>query len=208
LAIFNEITENPPKIHGGGTVTWGLGSDVLTFISAHLRPGLKTLETGCGTSTILFALKQTTHFAITPSTDEVERIRRYCSINGISVEKLFFRIGTSEDVLPTFEELDLDLVLIDGCHAFPVPFVDWYYSSNRLKVRGLLIVDDTQLWPCRVLCEFLMKEPEWTVESTFSRSVVFRKLKSAPSKEWTDQPFVVEHSNQFATAKCDVDPSS
>jgi len=196
LTVFKNIIESPPKIHGGGTITWGLGEDVLNFMFKHLNPALKTLETGCGTSTLVFALKETTHFAITPSTDEMERIKQYCVEKSLPTERLSFRIGKSEDVLPRFEVKDFDLVLIDGCHAFPVPFLDWYYSAEKLKVNGLLIVDDIQLWPCRILCEFLKREPEWAVVSTFARSVAFQKLKTVAAKEWTDQPFVVEHSNR------------
>jgi Glycosyl transferase family 2/Methyltransferase domain len=195
LKLFKDIMESPPKIHGGGTITWGLGEDVLRFMFKYLNRGLKTLETGCGTSTLVFALKQTAHFVITPSTDEMERIKQYCVEKEMPTERLSFRIGKSEDVLPRFEINDFDLVLIDGCHAFPVPFLDWYYTAEKLKVNGLLIVDDIQLWPCRILCEFLMREPEWAVASTFARSVALRKLKNIPAKEWTDQPFVVEHSN-------------
>jgi len=193
--IFNEVTEIPPKIHGGGTITWGLGKDVLNYIFAHVDPRFKTLETGCGVSTIVFALKQTMHFVITPSADEMERTKRYCLEKRIPVQKLFFRIGKSEELLPNFEQKDFDLMLIDGCHGFPVPFLDWYYLSSRLKVNGLLIIDDIQLWPCRTLCDFLMSEPEWTVQSIFDRSILFRKLKNVPAKEWTEQPFVVERSN-------------
>jgi Methyltransferase domain len=191
LAVFNRMTENPPKIHGEGTADWGLGDDVLNFIFEQTRGGVKTLETGCGISTMVFALKGTTHFAITPSTDEVERIRQYCLQEGIPTDKISFRIGKSEDVLPNLEVKDFDIVLIDGCHGFPVPFLDWYYLSERLKVNGLVIIDDIQLWPCRVLCDFLKTEPEWAVESIFSRSMVFRKLKNVSAKEWTEQPFIV-----------------
>jgi glycosyltransferase involved in cell wall biosynthesis len=197
LATLSQIIHSPPKIHGGGTITWGLGEDVLNFMFKYLHAGLKTLETGCGASTLMFALKETTHFAITPSRDESERITGYCIERNLPTDKLSFRIGKSEDILPTFDVNDFDFVLIDGCHAFPVPFLDWYYTSQRLKVEGLLIIDDLQLWPCRVLCDFLTAEPEWAIESTFSRSMVFRKLRNIPSKEWTDQAFVVERSNRF-----------
>ena len=196
LAIFKDIIESPPKIHGGGTITWGLGEDVLNFMFKYLNSGLKTLETGCGTSTLVFALKETTHFAITPSTDEMERVKQYCVEKSLPTERLSFRIGKSEDILPSLEIKDFDLVLIDGCHAFPVPFLDWYYSAEKLKLNGLLIVDDIQLWPCRVLCEFLKREPEWALELNFSRSMLFRKLRNVSGKEWTDQPFVVDRSNK------------
>jgi hypothetical protein len=39
----------------------------------------------------------------------------------------------------------LDLVLIDGDHAFPASFIDWYYTAEQVKLGGYVIVDDTNL---------------------------------------------------------------
>ena len=43
-------------------------------------------------------------------------------------------VSRSQDYLPTAELLALDLVLIDGDWSFPVPFIDWYYTPDKLKV--------------------------------------------------------------------------
>jgi len=83
----------PPKIHGGGAITRALGSDVLKYIFERVNSGFKTLETGCGISTIVFALKQTMHFAITPSADEMDRIKQYCVERGVPMQRVSFRIG-------------------------------------------------------------------------------------------------------------------
>ena len=75
-----------------------------------------------------------------------------------------------------------------------MPYIDWYYTADRLKVGGLLVLDDTQLGPVHVLKEFLSKEPEWQLEENFlPRSAVFRKVRpgSCVKNEFW-QPYVVD----------------
>ena len=64
------------------------------------------------------------------------------------------------------------LVLIDGSHSFPSPFIDWYYTAFRLRVGGFLVVDDTQLWTGHVLKRFLEAEPDWGAHANLGDTVV------------------------------------
>lgn len=91
----------------------------------------------------------------------------------------------------------LDLVLIDGSHAFPLPFIDWYYTYQKLKVGGKMIVDDTQLWTGLVLKRFLILEPEWQYErNSPPRSAIFTKVGSCIEAKWHgQQPYVVQKSH-------------
>jgi hypothetical protein len=174
----------------------GLSNQVLDFIDTHVDENSRTLETGSGLSTVTFAIRNSQHIAITPSQDEVDKITQYCREHDISTERLTFKVAPSEDVLPQLECEPLDLVLIDGRHGFPAPFIDWFYTAGKLKVGGLVIIDDILLWTCGALRDFLLQEPEWTMVSDFSpRSVVFKKTGHGSEwKEWTQQEFVLKHS--------------
>ncbi len=99
-------------------------------------------------------------------------------------------------MLPRLPADPLDLVLIDGSHGFPVPLIDWFYTADRLKVGGLLVLDDTQLWSVHILKQFLLLEPEWQIEQDFwPRSAVFRKTKPGTcAKNEFSQPFVVKQT--------------
>ena len=88
-------------MHGAGDECWGLDWAALAWLELELEPGLATLETGAGTSTIVFAAAGTEHEAVTPDPGEEERIRAECERRGISTERLSFRVGLSHDVLPT-----------------------------------------------------------------------------------------------------------
>jgi hypothetical protein len=195
---LRDLLNNPPLLHGSDDkpITYTLSDEALSFIDEHINSGTKTLETGAGISTILFALNGTEHTCIVPDKTQVERIKHFCTQNQISTQKIDFRIDGSENVLPQLRPTGLDLVLIDGCHGFPAPFIDWYYAGSGLKANGILIIDDTQLWTGDVLKQFLLAETEWKHEcDILSRTAVFRKLKEYELlKEWPLQPYTLLHS--------------
>lgn len=192
------LLANPPLLHNdyaGHPISWQLESDVLEFLSKNVKSTSKTLETGAGLSTLLFAVLESNHTCIVPDRKQIIRIKSYCKKNKISLRKVRFINEISEVALPKIKDSKFDLVLIDGRHAFPTPFIDWYYVTPKLKIGGQVIIDDTQLWTGKVLKNFLLSEHEWILKLNLSRSAVFTKKKEGShSKEWTAQPFVVNSS--------------
>jgi hypothetical protein len=206
-----ELLADRPTLHvgaDGAPVSFAVGDRVLHFIDQHLTQGMSTAETGAGLSTIVFAMHGARHTAITNKQDETERIEAYCAPRGIDLSKVTFVVGDSADVLPNTGLSRLQMVLIDGRHAFPSPFLDWYYLSRAMVVGGLLIVDDTQLWTSQVLRDFLREEPGWEHEAELSpRCSCFRL--TAPIDhlaEWTSQPFVFRQSSATGQGKPAVSP--
>jgi hypothetical protein len=201
VATVRDLLADPPLLHGpAGTdelLTHGLLPVVLEFIEQQVQPGHRTLETGCGLSTILFALRGAEHTCIVPDPVEVERVRAWCDGHGIDHSALTFRVETSERVLPGADLGALDLVLIDGSHSFPQVFLDWFYTQEALRVGGILVVDDVHVWTGRVLRDFLAAEPEWELVERFQgRTVAFRKVAATdPDKIWFEQPYVARRTN-------------
>ncbi|MFM2314976.1 MAG: hypothetical protein RLZZ04_4252 [Cyanobacteriota bacterium] len=196
---IQELLENPPLIHeeGSGKMTsWQLSDQVLYFINENINENSVTLETGAGVSTILFALKSSHHTCINPSQEQVNRIKEYCHSHQISTDKIDFQVDFSEKVLPSLDINNIDLILIDGSHAFPIPFIDWYYTYRQLKVGGKMIIDDTQLWTGLVLKQFLTLEPEWRInKNSPPRSAIFTKVKKYTEPKWyAQQPYIVKNS--------------
>lgn len=196
---ITELIENPPSLHyssSGDSMQMGLAPQVLTFLDSRLTAGLHTLETGAGVSTILFAMKGTHHTAITPVANEFEVIRAYCQSHGIDAGNVKFVSEPSSLALPRLDPTPLDLVLIDGLHGFPTPFIDFFYTAGRLKIGGLLVIDDIQLQPCGYMKDVLSEQPQWRCEADFSpRSIVFQKLAEGSEWcDWTDQPYVFRNS--------------
>lgn len=197
----NDLIRDDPKLDRdaqGKPVSWGVPGDLLRFLDERVTSETNTLETGAGLSTIFFALKEAQHTCIVPDAVLVERIKEYCQARHVSTHNIRFCSGRSEEILPTLEIRNLDLVLIDGQHGFPVPFIDWFYTARHLGVGGLVVVDDTQIWTGAVLRDFLLREPGWELVGDFAgKCVVFRKLREFPENQvWFWQPFVVERSRQ------------
>jgi len=202
---LQDLLNNPPVVHkfaSGEPHSVGLRSEVLYFIDQHVGETSKTLETGAGISTVLFALKGTDHTCIVPYQYEVDRIKEYCAQHQISTYRINFQVDRSENVLPRLKPSELDLVLIDGSHGFPAPFIDWYYTVSGLKVGGTLVIDDTHVWTGEVLKKFLFSEPEWKLQEDFSlRTAAFIKLEEGSHlKEWDQQEYVMDQSRDSMKA--------
>lgn len=198
---ISELFNSAPALHtdgGGEPVNWGIDARMVSVFRQFIRPGTPTAETGAGLSTILFLLLGAVHRSITPDEREVERILTYCESNGIPTATYHPIVGYSEHVLPVLgSDIRLDFALIDGNHAFPTPYIDWYYFTNHLNTSGVIALDDIQLWSCRTLADFLDEEEVWENLTRNDRFAVYRMTAPGDGvlrRWWGQQPFVVRHS--------------
>lgn len=185
---LNDLLNDPPRPHEG--MVMGLTEAALAFIYENINDGCNTLETGCGLSTVVFALTGSRHIVIAPAPSEFEITKAYCHERGIPTGQIEFIAEPSQKVLPALEPPPLDLVLIDGGHGFPTPYVDWFYTAGKLKKGGFLIVDDVWLWSCQILRDFLNEQPQWEFVAEYDRrTTIFRKIEDGSEwLEWTEQP--------------------
>ncbi len=191
------IYKSPPLVHGDGDHCWKISLECARYIHDHVATGSSTIETGCGLSTVIFALKGATHTCIVPNIEEVHRLKSYCSELGISLDSVSFKIERSQYLLPSMSHKSYDFVFIDGCHSFPSPFIDWYFIEPHLKLGGMLVIDDIHLWTGKVLRDFLQEDPHWSFLKEFpARSVVFQKQHEGSTDiAWNDQPYVYSRSS-------------
>jgi Methyltransferase domain len=192
------LLAKPPELHGpegAKTDGWRLDDAALRFLDSHVTRGMRTIETGAGVSTIVFALKQSRHTCVVPDRRVVRRIRRYCASRGVSLQTVSFVIDRSEYVLPRLPLIPYDFALIDGRHGFPAPFIDWFYIADRLRNGGVVLIDDTWIWTCDVLMRFLEANAGWSRWAALPNSVAFLKERcDAHHAEWVNQPFVYQQS--------------
>lgn len=185
-SLVAELRARPPGLHAGGAEYWGLAWPALEWLERELRPGMATLETGSGSSTLVFAAGGVEHEAVTPAADEEERFRAECERRGIDGSRVAFRIGLSHEVLPGLEPRPLDLALIDGAHGFPYPILDWWFLAERLKVGGRMLLDDAYMPPVRTLVDALRAQSQWELEqpASFRTAVVRKVAEGVPSFDW------------------------
>jgi predicted O-methyltransferase YrrM len=198
LAVADQVLADPPRVHAmdhsadPDIGVWSTEPSCYRFLAEHCPPGTRTLETGSGLSTVLFAALAARHICCTPSQDEVDRLLAHCTARRFPTDELRFEVGPSHDTLPTIERSGevRDLVLIDGSHGFPLPMVDWFYGAATLREGGILVVDDVNLAAVRALRGFLDQDPRWEPLAGTDKWRAWRRLHSGTLLEdWTEQVF-------------------
>jgi hypothetical protein len=199
LALVEQILADPPVVHPmeGGVAqprmgVWATEASCYRFLAERCPPGTRTLETGSGLSTVLFAALGADHICCTAGQEEADRVLEHCRTRGIDAGGLRFEVGSSHRTLPPLEAAGVarDVVLVDGSHAFPLPAVDWFYGAALLGSGGLLVVDDLDLPAVGVLVRFLDQDPRWRQVAGTAKWRAWERLKDGPlSEDWTEQPF-------------------
>jgi hypothetical protein len=182
LAKLEKLLVDRPAFHvdqGSLTHTWSVQGDTLRYIYSQLAPGQLTLETGCGQTTVVFAIVGTKHTCVMPDESEAQRVITYCESLGLN-HTINFIIRSSDVALSKNKSvpLELDFVLIDGAHAFPAPIIDWHYTARRMKVGGILAVDDYKMPSVKILYDFLSGEDEeWQFTRIVQNTAFFKKIR-------------------------------
>ena len=181
-------------IHAGldaSLTSWAARLDTLEAMQSYLQPGMKTMETGCGHSTVMFALSGAEHYCVTPAQGETERVQEFCQGSAIDTGGLHFMIGNSQDELAKLpEDLLLDLVFIDGGHFFPIPCIDWYYADLHLKAGGIFVLDDLRIPTVRMVYDFMRADRAWEQLRIIDDTAYFRKNRQAPNlHDWIEQEY-------------------
>lgn len=217
-ALLEHILANPPLLHRGELelsrpfeasesllpgvaaqgiqaappTCYGVHREVAEFLLLQVQPSWTTLEVGLGISTLAIALAGARHVCITPYEREIAQMAEYAAALGVSLDRVEFVAESSDVYLPRCAHSDLDLVLIDGKHAFPFPIVDWYFTADRLRRGGLMVIDDAKMKPVRILREFMEADPRWSGVAAFvDKTYAFRKLSErVHDVAWHMQPYV------------------
>jgi predicted O-methyltransferase YrrM len=201
--LLDALRSERPRFHHfgfdkpAGTHSWAISDPVLEWLASTLPRGGSTLETGAGASTVLFANASRQHIALSFSPDEMRLIAAWCAAKGQPVDHVTHHAGASQRILPTLDLPPLDCVLIDGDHAFPAPYIDWYFTAEHLKPGGFLLNDDLHLRACLILDRFLEGEARrgrWRRVARLHNTSVWQRVtdQTVTRLGHGDQPFAGE----------------
>jgi predicted O-methyltransferase YrrM len=186
-AILTRVLGDPPRVHPGAPngTAWRTGRACYEFLADSVADGSRTLETGAGLSTVLFAAWGCRHTSVVPFPDEAVAIERYCTEQGIDTSCLTFDLRPSELALPALMASGpLDLVFIDGAHSFPLPVIDWFYGAGRLRSGGIVVFDDVPLPAVgRFLDTYLDLDPRWERVAGTRKWRAYRRLAEGSLSE-------------------------
>jgi precorrin-6B methylase 2 len=147
-------------------------------LSAILKRGpfRSTVETGCGGSTIVLSHASDRHtaFAIEGKDRTIAELLKQSDLRA---ESVIFVEGETKDTLPAYQfEGELDLVLLDGPHAYPLPQIELSYLFPWIGLGGWLVVDDIQIPSVYEMFDFLRKESSVVLEEVVVRTAFFRRV--------------------------------
>ena len=184
---IEQLIAEKPLLHTdekGLPVDYSINVNVLRALNLYLKPGMHTLETGSGHSTIVFASIGTHHISISPYADEQARIQQYLDSKLIGNNPRFLT-GSSDQILPITDlPAVLDFVLIDGAHRFPFAMIDFHYTEAKIPVGGILCVDDVHMPSVKILFQFLQIEQEWKLLQRVKHTAFFKRV--APTVIYSD----------------------
>lgn len=198
--VIDQIAIDKPAFHEGGTSRWSALPEILSTLERVAGPSTRSVETGCGASTVVFAATGGQHTVISPDSREHYLVKRYCDQIGVDYSNVTFIAKSSDNVLPQLVSgRSLDLVFIDGAHSFPYAIVDWHYLSLGLKLGGHMLVDDVAIPAVAPVFHFMKSDPGWQLESLpDDRAALFSLLREPLEDNYTLQPFNRRNDYSFA----------
>jgi len=141
-------------------------------------PFRSSVETGCGGSTIVLS-HASDHHTVFAIEGEDWTITELCKQSDLRTEHVIFVEGETKDTLPGYQFDDaVDLVLLDGPHAYPLPQIEFAYLFPRIRLGGWLVVDDIQIPSVYELIHFLETESSVVLEEVAVRTAFFRRISA------------------------------
>ena len=181
--ILQEVLEVQPVLHAAGTVS----ADALRAIMAHAakRTILHSVETGCGATTLLLSHLSQSHtsFALDVG-GSVASVRNSPLLRH---EAVSFVEGPSQLTLPEHRfDSKLQLVLIDGPHAYPFPDLEYYYLYPHLDTGALLVLDDIHIPGIHNLFAFLRTDEMFQLEDVVRTTAFFTRTDAPTFDPYSD----------------------
>lgn len=142
---------------------------VADYIKTIAKPGDKTLQLGRSEFGTVFLGRETFHELIGP-VKEVDALQQRCERRAIRTDRL--RGGNSTD-----QAESLDIALVGTDLGFPLMAGNWRRIAHRLKIGGVLILQDAATSSGARLADALMSDAGWSLEEMIAGEVaVFRKI--------------------------------
>lgn len=190
------IASRGVKVAAGPT-SHAVPPQVIRFLADTVKAEHSTIETGCGHTTVALAALAGHHTCVTIDEASVALIREYMGRAGIPESKVTFIVEPSDEALPRLPgDTSFDLGFIDGNHGWPAPALDWHYIDKRLKVGGLIGVDNTEIRAVYDLQRFLDENQSYELVRRLPNHHVSRRYATAfyrktrdDGRETWEQPY-------------------
>jgi predicted O-methyltransferase YrrM len=143
---------------------------------------IRTVETGCGASTIVFARYSQSHHAYCydDRTEDNSSVEFTMSFSHFDAAKVEWHFGPTQCTLrdkPLKEPVDM--ALIDGPHGYPFPEFEYMMLYPLIKPGGILVIDDIHIPTIRHLFNFLREDDMFRLDRVVSMTAFFQRSEAA-----------------------------
>ena len=174
---------------------------------------IRTAETGCGASTILFSKFSSQHtvFCYDERASANSSVEFTQSSPLYVPERVTWTFGPTQKTLLEFPPKEpLDMVLIDGPHGYPFPEYEYFAFWPLLKPGAILVLDDIHIPTIRNLYRFLCEDDMFYPLRVVENTAFFQRTDSPAfdqtSDGWWTQRYNVQRFAESAgyTPKLEV----
>jgi len=186
--------------HKDGTLTVGPLERIEWYLKNYFQDKpIRSVETGCGASTILFSKYSERHTVYTydDKAEENSSVKFALEYPEFGNDRVQWVFGpTQRTVFSHPLEQDADLILIDGPHGYPFPELEYYAFYKRLRPGGILIIDDIHIPTIYNLYKFLSQDDSFYSHGRTATTAFFQR-SNAPAfdmegDEWEFQRYNVQ----------------
>jgi FkbM family methyltransferase len=156
---------------------------------------IHTCETGCGSSTVAFSHYAASHVAFcdvhdSSETAGIEFVRTHPEFRP---EVVSFVVGAKTEALfaaPLSREIDV--LLLNGSHAYPIPDLEYLALGRYLKPQGILALSDIRVPTIKRLFDFLLQDECFRLHQISDSSAFFIRLSDVAlhdARDWRAQRY-------------------
>lgn len=197
--MSTSIQETLARLAGAAHRGGAFDSSVLLAIAEVLPDGpLRTLETGCGKSTIMFSNLSARHlvFAYDDRNLEGSSVDMVQQNSDFRADVTTFVYGPTQQTLPRHQFADddlFDVILIDGPHGYPFPDLEYALLYERLKPGAILILDDVHIPSIGRMYDILREDRMYEEVGVFATTGLLKRtaLAGVPGDgdHWYEQSY-------------------
>jgi FkbM family methyltransferase len=185
-ALIDRITayQEQMGIHRAGTCSPAPLSKLEWYLREYFHGDpVRTVETGCGASTIVFAEYAERHKSYCYDDRELEgsSVRYAQEFPGFRDERVCWVFGpTQRTIFEQPPEGHVDVVLLDGPHGYPFPELEYFAFYRCLRPGGVLVVDDIHIPTIHHLYEFLTQDEGFRFDGLSQTTAYFQRTDAQP----------------------------
>jgi FkbM family methyltransferase len=155
------------------------------LLRSHPRAGaLRTLQTSCSAWAIVFAeyAKEHTIYCVDDTLSPKSAVNFVQQFPQFRERSVRWVNGPAERmVLEQVPQTPLDIVLLDGPHAYPLPQVEYFALYPFLRPGSMLIVDDVHIPTVNQLFQFLRQDESFICRWRSKAAAFFERTDSPTS---------------------------